>query len=118
MPPETYTEVYAFLGLVGHYWWFIKGFACIAWSLSKYLAGEGASRKSEQVLLTEDALRAFEVLKQVCMTVPILAFAEYTKQFLLETEESKDGLGPVLSQEVGRWLVPPHCLWQQSPYTP
>ena len=26
-PPETYTEIRAFLGLVGHYWQFIKGFA-------------------------------------------------------------------------------------------
>ena len=23
---QTYTEIWAFLGLVGHYWWFIKGF--------------------------------------------------------------------------------------------
>ena len=28
--PQTYTEIWAFLGLVGHYWRFIKGFACIA----------------------------------------------------------------------------------------
>ena len=26
-PPQTYTEIRAFLGLVGHYRWFIKGFA-------------------------------------------------------------------------------------------
>ena len=35
----------------------------------------------------------FEVLKQVCMTVPMLAFAHYTKPFLLETDVSKEGLG-------------------------
>ena len=29
-PPQTYTEIWAFLDLVGHYQWFIKGFACIA----------------------------------------------------------------------------------------
>ena len=29
-PPQTYTEIQAFLGLVGHYWRFFKGFACIA----------------------------------------------------------------------------------------
>ena len=97
--PQTYTEVHAFLSLVGHYRRFIKGFACIAQPVSEYLAGEGASRKSKQVLLTEDALKAFEVLKQVCMMAPILAFADYTKPFLLETDASKDGLGAVLSQK-------------------
>ena len=81
--PQTYTEVCDFLGLVGHYRRFIKGFACIAQPLSEYLAGEGASRKLEWVSLTEDALKAFEALKQVCMTAPILAFADYTKTVLV-----------------------------------
>ena len=29
-PPQIYIETQAFLGLLGHYWQFIKGFACIA----------------------------------------------------------------------------------------
>ena len=45
--PQTYTEIRAFLGSVGHYRWFIKGFAQIAQPLNAHLAGEGASRKSE-----------------------------------------------------------------------
>ena len=88
---QTYTEVCTFLGLVSHYQRFIKGFTCITQLLSKYLTREGASRKSEQVSLTEEAMRAFEALKQACMTVPILVFAYYTKLFLLETDVSKDG---------------------------
>ena len=31
------------------------------------------------------------------MSTPILAFADYTKEFLLETDASKEGLGAVLS---------------------
>ena len=46
-PPQTYTEIRAFLGLVGHYRWFMKGFAQIAQPLKEHLAGEGASRKLE-----------------------------------------------------------------------
>ena len=80
--------MHAFLGLVDHYRRFIKGFACIAQPLSKHLSGEGARRKSEWVLLSEDALKAFEALKKACMTAPILAFADYTKLFLLETDAS------------------------------
>ena len=96
--PQTYTKVHAFLGLVGHYRRLIKGFACIAQALNEHLAGEGASRKSEKVLLSEDALKDFEVLKQTCMMAPILAFADYTKPFLLETDASKNGLWAVLLQ--------------------
>ena len=33
------------------------------------------------------------------MTAPVLAFANYTKPFLLETDASKDGLWAMLSQK-------------------
>ena len=92
-------EIRAFLGLAGHYRQFRKGFTWIAQPLNEHLAGEGASRKSEQVSLSEDALEAFQALKQACMSSPILAFADYTKDFLLETDTSKEGLGGVLSQK-------------------
>ena len=98
-PPQTYTEIRAFLGLVGHYRHFIKGFAQIGQPLNKHLAGEGASQKSEQVSLSEKALNMFEALKQACMQSPVLAFADYTKDFLLETDTSKKVLGAVLSQK-------------------
>ena len=60
---------------------------------------KGASRKSEQVSLPEDALEAFQALKQACMSSPILAFSDYMKDFLLKTDASKEGLGAVLSQK-------------------
>ena len=49
--------------------------------------------------LLEGAFKAFDALKQACMTAPILAFANYAKEFLLETNASKEGLGAVLSQK-------------------
>ena len=98
-PLQTYTEIRAFLGLVGHYRHFIKGCAWIAQPLNEHLAREGASQKSEQVSLSEEALKAFEALKHACMQSPVLAFADYTKDFLLEMDVSKEGLGAVLSQK-------------------
>ena len=82
----------------------MKGFAHIAQLLNEHLTGEGASRKWEWVLLLEDALRAFDALKQVCMSAPILAFADNMKEFLLETDAFMEGLGAVLSQkQVDGW---------------
>ena len=84
---------------MGHYRQIIKGFAQIAQLLNEHLAREGASRKSKRVLLLEDALEAFQVLKQACMNSPVLAFTNYMKDFLLKTDASKEGLGAVLSQK-------------------
>ena len=90
-------EIQVFLSLVGHYQQFIKGFTHTAQPLNRLLSGEGASRKLEQVSLPEDAVRAFHALKQAFMSTPVLAFTNYTKEFLLETNASKEGLGAVLS---------------------
>ena len=96
---QIYTEIRAFLSLIGHYRWFIKGFAWIAQPFNEHLAGEGARRKSEWVSLSKEALEAFWALKQACMNSPVLAFANYTKDFSLEMDASKEGLGAVLSQK-------------------
>ena len=113
--PQIYTEVHAFLGLVGHYQRFIKGFAHIAQPLNDQLTGEGASRKSEHVLLSEDALMALKVPKQACMTAPVFAFTNYTKPFLLETCIQGWARGSA-DPETGRQMLSPSCLWEQSPY--
>ena len=86
--PRTYTEIHAFLSLVGSYWQFIKDVAWIAQPLNEYLAREEASRKTEQMSLSEDTLGTFQALKQACMSTPILAFTDYTKDFLLVTDAS------------------------------
>ena len=106
-PPQTYTEISAFLSLMGHYWQFRKCFTWIAQPLNEHLAGEGASRKTEWVSLSEDALGAFQALKQACMSAPIPTFTHYTKDFLLKTDASKEGLEAVLSQkQADGWYHP------------
>ena len=103
---------------MGHYGQFIKSFVQIAQLLNKHLAGEGASRKLEWVLLSDDTLEAFQALKQACMNSPVLAFTDYMKDFLLKMDASKEGLGAVLSQKqvdgwfhllaYGSWALPAH----------
>ena len=46
-PPDMYTKVKSFIGLVGHYRHFIKGFAKIAAPLYDLTSGENKDKKSE-----------------------------------------------------------------------
>ena len=46
-----------------------------------------------------EAKDAFETLKKACLEAPVLAFADFNKPLLLETDTSKLGLGAVLSQK-------------------
>ena len=98
-PPDTYTKVKSFVGLVDHYRCFIKGFAKIAAPLYDLTSGNNKDKKSEQVDLSPEAHEAFDRLKAACLQAPILAFPDFNKPFLLETDASGRGLGAVLSQK-------------------
>ena len=98
-PPDTYTKVKSFVGLVGHYRCFIKGFAKIAAPLYDLTSGNNKDKKSEHVDLSPEAREAFDRLKAACLQAPILAFPDFNKPFLLETDASRRGLGAVLSQK-------------------
>ena len=89
----------SFVGLVGHYRHFIKGFAKIAAPLYNLTSGDNKDKKSEHVDLSPEALEAFDCLKAACLQAPILAFLDFDKPFLLETDASGRGLGAVLSQK-------------------
>ena len=99
LPLDTYTKVKSFVGLVGHYRHFIKGFAKIAVPLYDLTSGDNKDKKLEYVNLSPEALEAFDHLKAACLQAPILAFPDFNKPFLLETDASRRGLGAVLSQK-------------------
>ena len=98
-PPDTYTKVKSFVGLIGHYRHFIKGFANIVAPLYDLTSGENKDKKSEHLDLLQEAHDAFDRLKAMCLQAPILAFPDFGKPFLLETDASGKGLGAVLSQK-------------------
>ena len=106
-PPDTYTKVKSFVGLVGHYQCFIKGFPKIAAPLYDLTSGDNKDKKSEHINLSPEALEAFDCLKAACLQAPILAFPDFDKPFLLETDASGKGLGAVLSQkQADGWYHP------------
>ena len=65
--PPTYREIWAFLGLVGHYQQFIKGFVCFVQPLHEHLSGEGAIKKSEWEILMEEAKDTSGTLMKACL---------------------------------------------------
>ena len=50
-------------------------------------------------MLISNPQAAFKMLKKACIEAPVLAFADFDKPFLLETDMSKSGLGAVLLQK-------------------
>ena len=56
-------------------------------------------RKKESLTLNKEAKEAFKVLKKAIMTAPALACPDPNKEYLLDTDASKLGLGAVLSQK-------------------
>ena len=73
-PPDTYTKVKSFVGLVGHYRCFIKGFAKIAAPLYDLTSGDNKDKKSEHIDLSPEALEAFDRLKTACLQAPYPGF--------------------------------------------
>ena len=69
--PDTYTKVKSFVGLVGHYRRFIKGFVNIATPLYYLTSGENKDKKSEHLDLPLEAWEAFDRLKAACLNDPI-----------------------------------------------
>ena len=93
---ETYTEVRAFCGLVGHYHHFIRNFAHLACVLYDILGDEV---KMGPVMLTPKAEEVVRLLKEKILSAPVLVFPDFNKPFLLETDAPKEGLGVVLSHK-------------------
>ena len=104
-PPDTYTKVKSFVGLVGHYRCFIKGFAKIAVPLYDLTSGDNKNKKSEHIDLSPEALEAFDHLKSACLKAPILAFP-FENGCLWERPRSCS------VSETGRWVVSSHRLCQ------
>ena len=96
--PTTVTEVRSFLGFTNYYRKFIHRYAQVAKPLNKLIAGENAKCKRKKVEWSPECEIAMEKLKKLCTSTPILAYADYTKPFRLNTDASTEGLGAVLYQ--------------------
>ena len=106
--PKTLKEVRQFMGLASYYRKFVPNFATIARPLhqlmhtvhTKYPNDQcKGERKTLGELWDEECDIAFTELKRKLVSPPILAYADYTKEFILNVDACNNGLGAVLSQK-------------------
>ena len=87
--PSSSREVQQFLGFTSYYRRFIKDFALIAKPLHKLTERNCVFRWTQS---------AFEVLRHHLIVSPVLAFPDFSKPFIVDTDASDTGIGAVLSQ--------------------
>lgn len=91
--PKNQKEIKSFLGITGFYRKFIRDYSKVAHPLIKYL------RKGMKINLNDKEYQnAFEKLKKLLTSDPILAYPDFEKLFTLTTDASDFALGAVLSQ--------------------
>jgi hypothetical protein len=89
--PRSLTELRSFFGLCSYYRCFVRGFSQLGAPLTN-LTKKGAFR------WTEEAQKAFDRMKEVMSTCPVLALPDFSQPFVLECDASREGIGAVLMQ--------------------
>ena len=97
--PKTVMDIRSFLGFTNYYRRFIKDYAKVTRPLNMLISGENASKKKKPIEWNDECQKAFDKLKELCTSTPILVYADYKKQFQLHTDASELGLGGVLYQK-------------------
>jgi hypothetical protein len=91
--PRNVTEVRYFMGLVGYYRRFIKGFSKIGNPITSL------QRKGNKFVWSPECEANFQQLKHLLTNALVLKIADPEKDFLVCTDACKEGLGGVLMQE-------------------
>ena len=87
------TKVCSFLGLIGYYRRFVKGFSMTAAPMTRLL------QKNVKYEWSEKCQRNFNKLKAFLTEVPVLTQPTCSKEYVIFSDASLNGLGCVLMQE-------------------
>ena len=91
--PRNVTKVRSFLGLAGYYIRFVKGFSMTAAPMTRLLQNNVRFEWSEK------CQASFEKLKAFLTEAPVLTQLAYSKEYMIFSDASLNGLGCVLMQE-------------------
>ena len=90
--PMSKNETQQFLGLVSYYRRFVKDFAHIARPLHPL------TERNASFIWTDECQAAFHELRKRLYSMPVLAYPDFSRSFILDTDASNVGIGAVLSQ--------------------
>ena len=91
--PRNPTDVRSFLGFTGFYRYFIPNYSHVAQPLLDL------TKKATPWIWTEAQTKAFETLKTLMCSKPVLTQPQYDKPFVVYTDASAYGVGAILLQE-------------------
>lgn len=90
--PSNQKQIKMFLGMVGYYRKFINNFSTIAKPLTQLL------KKDKTFEWTQAQDKAFQCLKEILTSKPLLQYPDFSIPFVLTTDAFNVGVGAVLSQ--------------------
>ena len=93
--PSSKRETQRFLGFASYYRRFVKDFARIARPLHRL------TERTASFVWTDECRDAFNELCQSLCSAPVLAYPDFSRPFVLDTDASDVGIGAVLSQVDG-----------------
>lgn len=99
--PTTKKELQKFLGLVGYYRSFCKNFSTVVFPLTELL------KAKMKFLWSSECQLAFESIKSVLCSSPVLAAPCFDRVFMLQVDASQVGAGAVLLQTDDQGVVRP-----------
>ena len=93
--PTCKRELMRFLGMAGYYRKFCDNFSVIAEPLTN------SPSKRTKINWTDDCQKAFDILKAILQSEPVLLAPNFAKESKLAVDASETGAGSVLMQEDG-----------------
>ena len=91
--PRDLRTLRSFLGLTSYYRRFVPGFSKVAGPL------HALTKKDVDYVWSPECEKAFQQLKELLTTAPLLSFPDFSRPFILETDASGAGLCAVLAQK-------------------
>jgi hypothetical protein len=99
--PKTVTNIRSFLGLIGYYQNYVRGYSRLAAPLFEL------TKKDVAFVWNSDCHQAYEALNKTLVATPVLVRPDFRKPFCLDVDWSLKGVGAILFQKEGKleWVV-------------